>query len=401
MKKITIEDIRLAYEHIKDDIEQTPFTFSRNCSKVAGSDIYLKFENHQRTGSFKIRGALNKMRSLTGQEKANGVIASSAGNHAQGVALAASIFGVKSKIVMPKNTPIVKVQATAAYGGEVILHGDIYDESYQHALKLADEQKLTFVHPYDDAHIIAGQGTIGLELYEDIPDLDTVVVSLGGGGLISGIGLALKTLNPKIKIIGVTPANSPGMEYLYNDKGDEFKFKLSIADGTAIRTPNKQIFKEYISEYVDEIVTVTEDEIAEAVVFLLERAKTVVEGSGALGLAAVMHRKLDVGKKCGLILCGGNIDLNLMNKAIDRGLAKAGRIARISALTSDKPGELMRLTEIMAQSGANILDVEHDRLDPDLSIRETKITFVVEAKDQQQIESLIESIRAAGARVKN
>lgn len=370
---------------------------SLNISNHVGSEVYLKYENEQRTGSFKIRGALNKLRSLTDAEKAKGIVASSAGNHAQGVALASTQVGAKSIVVMPERASIVKQMATRSYGAEVLLHGEIYDQAYHKAKELEKERGMVFVPPFEDPHIIAGQGTIGLELYESIKDLDSVVIPVGGGGLISGISLALKSLNPKIKIYGVVAENAPAMKNLFHKKSEPLKSSiLSIADGIAVKTPSPIIYENFISKYVDDVVSVDENEISAAIVFLLERAKTVVEGSGAVSVAAMMHKNLKLGEKTCAILSGGNIDLNLMAQIIERGLIRSGRQARLSVVVTDRPGMLLKITQVIADIGANILEVDHDRLASDLHPKETRIEFLLETENDQQILQIQEEIKARG-----
>lgn len=398
--KVTVEDIRKAREVIQGQIKVTEIDKSFSASKLLGTEVYFKYENTQFTGSFKLRGALNKIHSLTAAERERGVVASSAGNHAQGVAFSATKSGVKSTIVMPIHAPLVKVQATRDYGANVVLHGEIYDDAYEHARKLEKEHGFIFVHPYEDEKIIAGQGTIGLEVIEKIPDLDSIVVPIGGGGLISGIATAVKAINPKCRVIGVQSNQAPGMERLFNKKAleDNKKKISSIADGISIKKPSEQMYKSFISHLVDEVVTVSDDEIAEAIVFLLERAKTVVEGSGAAGLAAVMNHKLNLGKKTCVILCGGNIDLNIVSKVIEKGQIRKGRLAELSVVVDDLPGNLSRLTKVIADHGANVLQVHHDRVTQGLYLRETKIDFVLETTSPEHIEQIRKALQAMGAR---
>ncbi|WP_413288543.1 threonine ammonia-lyase [Bdellovibrio sp. HCB337] len=398
--KVTIEEIRKARETLKNISKTTEVDHSISASRLLGSDVYLKFENTQRTGSFKIRGAYNKIINLTNEEKKRGVVASSAGNHAQGVALSAALAGVKATIVMPENAPLTKVNATRGYGAEVILKGEIYDDAYEHARHLEKTEGYVFVHPYEDAHIIAGQGTIGLELHEQIPDLDTVIIPIGGGGLISGISTALKTLNPKIKIIGVQSDQAPGMSQLFHKQSPEPRKRIStIADGIAIKHPSQIVYDSFIAKNVDEVVTVTDDELAEAIVFLLERAKTMTEGSGAAAMAAAMNRKLKLGKKTCIILSGGNVDLNVISKIIEKGQTKRGRLAELSVVVDDLPGNLNRLTKAIAEQKANILEVHHDRISQGLFLRETRIEFVLETSSPEHIEKIKQALIAAGGKI--
>lgn len=398
--KVTLEDIKRARETISGVARKTPLEVSVSATSQIGSQVYIKCENLQLTGSFKIRGALNKISSLSHQEKKSGIIAASAGNHAQGVALSAAKLGVHAKIVMPKNSSLLKQSATRHYGAEVILHGEVYDEAYAHARELEKINHATFIHPYEDSFIIAGQGTLALEVYEDLPDLDSIVVPIGGGGLISGVALVLKELKPSIKVYGVVAENAPGMWAMYNKKNvvKDVSY-LSIADGIAVKKPSAVMFDHFISKYVDDIVSVTEDEIAEAIVFLIERSKMVVEGSGAVTYAAAVKRKWDLGKKTVLVLSGGNIDLNLMGEILDRGLSRTGRVARINVIVTDRPGTLSRLTKIIGDLGANILDVSHDRMHPSLQVREAMISFVLETRNADHIAEIRAEFAKAGVQV--
>ena len=399
--KVTIEDIRNAHELLKGHICQTELSHSLSASKLLKSEIFFKFENTQRTGSFKFRGAYNKISNLTAEEKARGVVASSAGNHAQGVALSASLMGVKATIVMPETASISKSSATRAYGANVVLKGEIYDDAFQHAKKLEKEHGYTFVHPYQDPFVIAGQGTIGLEILEKLPDVDTLIVPIGGGGLISGVALAVKTLKPSIRVIGVQSDRSPGMACLYNKQTPTAPPKriATIADGIAIKNPSPEMYENFISKYVDQVVTVSDDEIAEAIVFLMERTKAVAEGSGAAALAAAMQRGLNLGKKCCILISGGNIDLNIVSKVIDRGQIIRGRLCELSVIVDDVPGNLSRLTQVIAENKANVLEVRHDRVSQGLSLRETRIDFVLETSSREHVEQIKRAMEAIGAKV--
>ncbi|MFS4460873.1 threonine ammonia-lyase [Bdellovibrio sp. HCB2-146] len=399
--KVTIEDIQKARELLKSHICQTELSHSLSASKLLKSEIFFKFENTQRTGSFKFRGAYNKISNLTAEEKSRGVVASSAGNHAQGVALSASLMGVKATIVMPETASISKSSATRAYGANVVLKGEIYDDAFQHAKKLEKEHGYTFVHPYQDPFVIAGQGTIGLEILEKLPDVDTVIVPIGGGGLISGVALALKTLKPSVRVIGVQSDRSPGMACLYNKQNPTTPPKriATIADGIAIKNPSPEMYENFISKYVDQVVTVSDDEIAEAIVFLMERTKAVAEGSGAAALAAAMQRGLNLGKKCCILISGGNIDLNIVSKVIDRGQIVRGRLCELSVIVDDVPGNLSRLTQAIAENKANVLEVRHDRVSQGLSLRETRIDFVLETSSREHVEQIKRAMEAVGAKV--
>ncbi len=386
---VSLKDIEAARARIRDKVQLTPMDRSRSISKKLGTEVFLKLENQQVTGSFKIRGSLNKMMSLSPAELSKGVVAASAGNHAQGVAYAATLLGVQSTVVMPETSPLVKVMATQGYGAKVILHGQFYDEAYAHAKTLEKENGQAFIHPYDDPMIMAGQGTLGLEILEQLSDLDSIVVSIGGGGMMSGIAVALKALKPNIKIYGAVSSAAPGMcEWFKGSQLSEPSGVRTIADGISVKIPNRSIFETYIKPNVEDIVAVDDEAIAGSIVYFLERAKTVVEGSCAVVLAAAEQAKWDLGKKTCLLLSGGNIDMNLVSKVIERGLTERGRLARIGVRVLDRPGTLMKLTDMISHSGANILDVRHDRVRPGVRLSETVIEFLVETKDPQQIEDL-------------
>jgi threonine dehydratase len=398
--RVTLKDIEAARALILNLVFNTPLELSRSASEVIGAQVFFKFENRQRTGSFKIRGALNRILRLTDSEKQKGVIAASAGNHAQGVAASASIAGITSHIVMPKRASIIKQVATRGYGGNVILHGNIFDEAKEHALHLQKEHGYIFIPPYQDPHIIAGQGTLFLEIYEVIKDLDSIVVPIGGGGLISGVALAAKSLNPKLKVYGVVAENAPNMRSLFKKEPlpQNLSF-MSIADGISVKNPSPEIYEHFISKYVDDIVAISENDIAEAIVFLLERTKTVVEGSGATTFAAMRSGKLNLGAKTCAVLSGGNIDLNIVSQIIARGLTRSGRMGRLQVITDDRPGALNEITGVIASHGANILEVMHDRVSPDILIRETKITFVLETKNEAQVEEIAIDLKQRGLKI--
>ena len=407
---ITVEDVRLARELLRDVAVRTPLRrFPQANQWVGGTgegpgsdcEIWLKLENEQRTGSFKVRGAVNKMTHLTPDERKRGVVASSAGNHAQGVAFAAQQLGVKATIVMPLSAPIVTINATRGYGARVILHGDFYDEAYVRALELEKEHGFVFVHPFEDPLIIAGQGTIALEVLDDLPDLDSIVVPMGGGGLISGIATVIKALKPSCRVIGVVSDQAPGMLHLYNGTpAPAARGPIStIAEGIAVKRPSQAMLDVYLSRLVDEVVSVNDDEISQAITFLLEKAKTVTEGSGAAALAAAFARPLDLGRKSCVLLCGGNIDLNVITKVIERGLRRQGRLVRISVVTDDLPGNLNRLTQVFATARSNILDVHHDRVSPDLGLRETRIDVLAETSSLDHIAEIVTELKHLGFRV--
>lgn len=399
--KVSLTDIQTAQKTIKDLITVTPCDFSASCSRVVGADIFFKLENTQRTGSFKIRGAANKIASLTAAEKKRGVIACSAGNHAQGVALSATLSNVKSTIVMPETSPLTKIQATKNYGAEVILKGQLFDEAKEHAYQLAQEKSYVFVHPYEDEKIIAGQGTIGLELLEQVQGLDQVIVPIGGGGLISGVAIALKNMNPNIRVIGVQTESADSMYQLYKTKQlpASFVYRSTIADGIAIKVPSQAMFDSFISQYIDDVVTVSDAEISEALVFLLERAKTVAEGSGGAALAAVLNSKIELRRRNCVLVSGGNIDLNIVSEVIQRGQIQRGRLSEMSVIVPDVPGSLSQLTKILAEHKANILEVHHDRIKHGLNLKETKIDFVIETTSHDHIAEIRASLIKWGAKL--
>lgn len=397
-KIISLQDVEKAQEVVTGLIKKTELDYSISSSKLIGTEIYLKFENTQLTGSFKIRGASNKIFHLSAEEKKRGVVASSAGNHAQGVALAASRQNVNAKIVMPAKAPIVKVTATKNYGAEVVLHGDYYDDAFEKAKEIEKAEGRVFVHPYDDPYVIAGQGTIGLEILRDLPDVDTVIVPIGGGGIISGIATVIKALKPQCKVIGVQAEGVQTMAQSFkNKKVVPCQGSVStIADGIAVKAVSQYIYESYISKLVDDVVTVTEDEIASSIVFLMERAKSIVEGSGAVGLAAAKKYKEKLGKKVCVVLTGGNIDMNIVAKVIERGLMQNGRLTHIKVAVSDVPGVLSNLTKILADHRCNIIDVVHDRNTGELLLGETSIEFILETSGWQQIEDVKKSLAKFG-----
>lgn len=361
-----------------------------------GVELYLKTENLQVTGSFKVRGAYYKMSRLSAEEKARGVVACSAGNHAQGVALAAKKNNIKAVICLPDGAPISKVEATRSYGAEICLVEGVYDDAYRKAQSLRDEMGYTFIHPFDDPDVIAGQGTIGLELSKQIPDMDAVVVPIGGGGLIAGVAYTLKNLNPNIKIYGVQAAGAPSM---YNSMRDKQILTLpsvkTIADGIAVKQPGSLTY-DICSNYVDEIATVTDDEISAAILTLMEKHKLVTEGAGAVAVAAVMFDKFDLkGKKVVSLLSGGNIDVTILSRVISRGLLMSGRRCKLTIEVADKPGELSRVTNIIAKEGGNIISSLHER-GGDSSITGCNIRITMETRDYAHVESITNALQEAG-----
>lgn len=360
-------------------------------------DVYLKLECLQRTGSFKVRGACYKISQLSDEEKAHGVIACSAGNHAQGVALGATAHGIKSLICLPAGAPISKVEATKGYGADVCLVPGVYDDAYQKAIELRDEKGYTFVHPFDDPNVIAGQGTIGLELIDQVKDMDAVVVPVGGGGLISGVAFALKTLNPHIKVYGVQAAGAASMvQSLHVHKRECLSYVSTIADGICVKEPGELTY-EICSKYVDDIVTVSEDEICAAILQLLEKEKVVAEGAGATSVAAVMFNKVPVkGKKVVCIVSGGNIDVTILNRVVERGLAKSGRIAIINVELDDKPGKLVEVASVIAKAGANITNVYHDRNSDSEKVNSCILRVICETRNQEHVAAINNALRESG-----
>ncbi|HUR89700.1 MAG TPA: threonine ammonia-lyase [Ramlibacter sp.] len=392
---ITVADIRAAEGRLQGQVLDTPCVESRTLSQITGAQVFLKFENLQFTASFKERGACNKLAQLTEAERRNGVIAMSAGNHAQGVAYHAQRLGLRAVIVMPRFTPQVKVERTRSFNAEVILHGDTLDESRSHALKMAAEQNLTFVHPYDDEAIVAGQGTVGLEMLEAVPDLDTLVIAVGGGGLISGVAIAAKAIKPAIEVIGVQALRFPNM---FNAVKHESlpQGASTIAEGIAVGTPGR-ITQAIIEKHVDDLLLVDEGDIEQAIVMLLEIEKTLVEGAGAASLAALLKNPMRfAAKKVGLVLGGGNIDPMLLAAIIERGMVRAGRLARIRVSSRDVPGSLARITAIVAEAGANIDEVHHQRAFTLLAAQNVEIELVIQTRGREHIHAVIEALRAGG-----
>lgn len=360
-------------------------------------DVYLKPENLQETGSFKVRGACYKISQLTDEEKARGVIACSAGNHAQGVALGATAHGIKSLICLPEGAPISKVEATKNYGAEVCLVPGVYDDAYRKALELKEEKGYTFIHPFDDENVIAGQGTIGLEVLEQLPDVEAIVVPVGGGGLISGIAFAVKSLNPAIKVYGIQAAGAASMVQSLEVKHKETLPSVStVADGIAVKEPGDLTY-EICSKYVDEIVTVTEDEICGAILHLLEQEKVVAEGAGATSVAAVLYNKIPVkGKKTVCIVSGGNIDVTILNRVIKRGLTKSGRYCTINIELDDRPGTLVEVASVIARCGGNITSVHHNRHGDSEKINACILRIVCETRNAEHIAEINKALRESG-----
>jgi threonine dehydratase len=396
--EVTLDVIRSARERIRDHVDLTPCRRSRVLSEQYGGDIFLKLDHLQLTGSFKERGAANKLAQLTDEERERGVIAASAGNHAQAVALHGSRLGISTRIVMPEGTPIVKVTRTRGFGGEVILHGENFDESYAHARALQRERGYTFVHPFEDPAIIAGQGTIGLEILEQVPDIDTVIVAIGGGGLAAGMGVAIKQQRPDVELIGVEPASLPSMtRALEHGSPIEVSEGKTLADGVAVRKVGA-LTSQLVSRYVDRIVTVSEREIASAILTLLEQEKTLAEGAGAASLAAVIAGEVDVvGKRVCALICGGNIDVNVISRIIERGLVATGRLHRISLRIKDTPGTLANVLTLLGKQKANVMEVYHNRVfNSGEAFGTTNIELKLETRGPEHIESLEAALAEAG-----
>jgi threonine dehydratase len=392
---LTLQHVTQAAQRIGAQVLNTPFVESKTLSQITGAQIFLKFENLQFTSSFKERGACNKLMQLTDEERAHGVVAMSAGNHAQGVAHHAQRLGLRAVIVMPQFTPGVKVENTRRLGAEVVLHGDTLDEARAHALQLAAQHRLTLVHPYDDEAIVAGQGTVGLEMLQAVPDLDMLVIAVGGGGLIAGIATAAKVRQPRIQVVGVQTQRFPAM---FNAiKGTAHAQGTStIAEGIAVGTPGK-ITQAIIRSKVDDMVLVDEGDIEQAIVMLLEIEKTLVEGAGAAGLAAVLkYPDLFKGKKLGLVLCGGNIDPLLLSSIIERGMVRAGRLARVRVSARDVPGSLAKITATVAQTGANINEVQHQRAFTLLAAQNVEIELVVQTRGREHLTQVLAALGAVG-----
>ena len=392
---LTLQNIRDAAVRLQGQVLDTPCVESKTLSDIVGAQVFLKFENLQFTASFKERGACNKLTQLTPEERARGVVAMSAGNHAQGVAYHAQRLGIRAVIVMPRFTPGVKVERTRGFGAEVVLHGDTLEAASAHAHALAEAQGLVFVHPYDDEAVAAGQGTLGLEMLAAVPDLDTLVIAVGGGGLMAGVATAARALRPDITLIGVQTTRFPAMVNAV--QGTHYPQGTStIAEGIAVGTPG-QMTQEVIKRLVDDLVLVDEGDIEQAVLMLLEIEKTLVEGAGAAGLAALLrYPERFAGQKVGLVLCGGNIDPLLLASIIERGMARSGRLARIKVSARDTPGALARITATVAEAGANIEEVHHQRAFTLLAAQNVEIELVLQTRGHAHVAQVLEQLRSAG-----
>jgi threonine dehydratase len=394
---LSLTEIRTAMDRIRESIYLSPCARSEYFSQLTGNSVYLKLDNLQRTGAFKERGALNKLLTLTTEERSRGVIAASAGNHAQGVAYHAGRHGIRAEICMPLTTPLIKVSATKSYGAEVILHGANYDEACEEAVRRSQQFGMTFVHPFDDEVVIAGQGTMGLEILQQVPDIEAVIGPIGGGGLIAGVACAVKATNAHVRVIGVQPARLPSMKVAIAE-GHPVTLSpaATIADGIAVRRAGEKTLP-LIQKYVDDIVTVDEEEIANAILLLLEREKTLAEGAGAAAIAALINRKTPLsGKKIAVLVCGGNIDVSLLSRIMERGLVKDGRLVRLRVHLPDYPGALHRLTGILAQHRANIVETSYDRAYYGVNLGDTAIDITMETRGPDHIAELLSALSASG-----
>ena len=390
---ITYEDVVKAQQTQNKVIRKTNLEFSETFSKICGANVYLKNEYEQKTGSFKIRGAYYKIKSLTDDEKNKGVVAASAGNHAQGVAFASHIENIPCTIVMPKNASPAKVAATRGYGAKVVLEGTTYDESWAYAKKISEESDSTIIHAFDDSHVIAGQGVIGLEIIEQLPDVDEIYVPIGGGGLAAGIIMAVKEKHPNVKIIGVESNAYPAMKKsLETNSLQTVNGATTIADGISVKTPGKLTF-EIVKQKIDKIVTVEDSEIINAMFLLMERSKAVVEPAGAVALAYILKHNPEPGKNVVPILCGGNIDMYLLGQIVSKGLSGMGRMLKISVLLKDKPGALKELVDEISSINVNIVEVIHDRLSSEVNAGSAEVTISLETEDQNQSNELINHLR--------
>ena len=392
---LTLDNVYRARKVLKDVVKNTDVIYAPKLKP--GTELYLKTENLQITGSFKIRGSYYKMSRLSAEERSKGVVACSAGNHAQGVALAAAKSGIKSVICLPDGAPISKIEATKSYGAEVCLVPGVYDDAYKKAIELRDTEGYTFIHPFNDEDVIAGQGTIGLELVEQLPDLDAVIVPIGGGGLISGIAFTIKTVNPSVKVYGVQAAGAPSMYNSVKNGSIETLERVStIADGIAVKTPGENTY-DIVSKYVDEIVTVSDDEISAAILALMEQHKLVTEGAGAVAVAAAMFGKIDLnGKKAVAVLSGGNIDVTILSRVIKRGLLMSGRSTQLLIELMDKPGQLKDVSRIIADLGGNVTSVHHERANEGSDVNGCFLRIILETRNYDHIAQIHKALKEAG-----
>jgi threonine dehydratase len=392
---VNVDDIIIAREKMKGIVHTTPLDYSKTFSQLSHNEVYLKLENLQKTGSFKVRGSYNKLISLSKEELAKGVIAASAGNHAQGVAYSSQMLGIPCTIVMPKGAPLSKVQATKQYGANVVLEGAVFDDALAHALKMKDEMNATFIHAFDDEAVVAGQGTVGLEILDQLPDVDAIICPVGGGGLIAGVAMAVKEKNPNIAVYGVQTLACPSMKQsLSEQKPVMIEATPTMADGIAVKKPGEKTF-EIVQKYVDDIYCVDEMEIARTMLMVLERNKLLVEGSGASSLASLLYEKVNVrDKKVVAILSGGNVDVNFISRIIERGMVEAGRYANFTITLKDKPGELQRVLSTVSDLDANVKSVNLHRMGKHIYPGYALIELFVETKNHDHIEELHAALKA-------
>ncbi|MFC4769832.1 threonine ammonia-lyase [Effusibacillus consociatus] len=394
---LTLKDFQTARQNLASVIHTTSLERSSTFSQLSDNEVFLKMENLQKTGSFKIRGAYNKIATLSPEERKRGVIAASAGNHAQGVAYGAKRMGIPCTIVMPEGAPLTKVEATTGYGAKVVLHGPNYDAAYQYALQLQEANGMTFVHAFNDAAVIAGQGTISLEIMEQLPDVDVIVTPIGGGGLAAGVAMAAKLLKPDIQVIGVEASGAASMlASLRAGQVHTLEYVETIADGIQVKRPGDLTF-DLVRQYVDDVVTVDDDQITKAILLLMERSKLVVEGAGAVGLAAVLDQKIaGKGKKVTVLLSGGNVDVNLLSKIIERGLVEAGRYLRLVTTVPDRPGVLLTMAKIFAEEKSNVISIHHHRMGERIVLGQAEVEVNLETRDRKHIQRILKRLGDAG-----
>lgn len=397
---LPLKEIELAAQRLASTVHKTKLERSTTFSEMTGGEIYLKFENQQKTGSFKIRGASNKIAALAERGEINAAVASSAGNHAQGTAYASKVHGIPAIICMPKSTPIAKVEATKGYGAKVVLHGDCYDDAYNKALEIVEKEGATFIHPFDDIEVMAGQGTIGIEILKDLPTVDVVIVPAGGGGLLAGVAACIKQINPRVKVIGVQAEGAPAIAQSFKAKKHcSTEHSLTIADGISVKNPGASTV-ELINKYADDVVTVSDAEISSAILYLMERTKQVVEPAGATTVAAVLSGKVDVkNKKTVCVLSGGNIDVSFIARIIELGLSSRGRKIKFRTTLLDVPGSLEHLSCVLKEANANIIMVQHDRMSADIDPNEAIIHIACEVGGKEHGEKVIKAMEKNGYKI--
>ncbi len=397
---LPLKEIELAAKRLENTIHRTKIERSKTFSDMSGAEVYLKYENQQKTGSFKIRGASNKIAALVERGELKAAVASSAGNHAQGTAYASHVHGIPATIVMPKSTPIAKAAATEGYGAKVLLYGECYDDAYNKAIEIVEKEGATFIHPYDDLEVMAGQGTIGIEILEDLPTVDMVLVPAGGGGLLAGVAACIKQINPRVKIIGVQSEGAPAINLTFKNKKYTSTDTVStIADGIAVKMPGKKT-TELINKYADDVVTVSDAEISSAILLLLERTKQVVEPAGATTLAAVLNNKVDAkGKKVVCVLSGGNIDVSFIQRIIELGLVSRDRKLKFKTTLLDLPGSLEHLSSVLSSVNANIVMVQHDRMSAELDPNEAIIHIACEVSGREHGDKVVKTLEKNGYKV--